>query len=356
MDYKKKLGEAVEKNIINVEQQQKLIELFFNNSNNSDHLKESYIKFSTETFLYYFGSFIILCAMAFFMFNTITGSTFFKIFCLGSFYAVIFAKLGEYLWKKAEKLPAGLLFFLFVTMIVFLIMVVEKAIGFFPHFSEADKYVNFYAACRPALISLALSAIIIGSVVLKKRADSLQTIPVIFGSYGLFVMIGPMLAGNFLEPTEINIYWVNLIFSISLIATAFKLDKKSEIDYAMWPYICGGFALYYSITSILSYYIQNPYSEFTPFVFGLVGLIYILASLIIKRKIFMILGVFGFVGYIFYLEFHFIENSPILLAAIILITGLLVFYAGIAYHQNKEKISSYIEKHLPEKLKKILNR
>lgn len=352
MDVKKKLAEAVEKNIITFEQRIKLSELFFGSS--SLQSNESYIRFSTEAFLYYFGSFIILCAMAFFMFNTITGSTFVKIFCLGSFYAFLFARLGEYLWKKSEKLPASLLFFLCVTMIVFLIMVIEKATGFFPHFSEAGKYANFYTACRPALLSLALSSILVGGFVLKKRTDPLQTIPIICGSYSLFLMIGPMITGNFTNITETNFLWINLIYSIVLVAAAIKLDRKSEVDYSLWPYICGSFSLYYSIIFLLDKYINDVDSEIIPFMFGFIGLVYILASLILKRKSFMILGVLGFVGYVFYLEFKFIENSPILLAAIILITGLIVFYAGILYHQNKEIIYTYIEKYVPQNLKKFL--
>lgn len=105
---------------------------------------------------------------------------------------------------------------------------------------------------------------------------------------------------------------------------------------------------------LLDKYLNDVDSEIVPFMFGFIALIYILASLILKRKSFMILGVLGFVGYVFYLEFKFIENSPILLAAIILITGLIVFYAGILYHQNKEIIYTYIETHVLQNLKKFL--
>ena len=354
MNYEKRLSEGVEKGIISLEQKSKLIELFSNTTIESKIEHSSEKKFSVETFLYYFGSFIILCAMGYFMSNTITKSTFFAIFSLGSLYALIFAGLGEYLWKKADKLPASLLYFLFVTMITFLVMVLEKITGFFPHFSEMHKYSNFYLACRPALILLAFTAVVVGTVVLQKRKAPLLTIPVISGAYSLVYMIGPMLVGNIKDPTMINILWINFLFSLGLIITAFAKDKLTEIDYSKWAYIIGAILFYPSIELLIAYYFKHINVEIMQGIVGLTGLIYIVLSLLLQRKVFMILGVFGLVGYIFYLEFKFITNAPILLPSVILITGLLIFYAGIWYHQNREKIDAFVESIIPQKIRHIL--
>lgn len=354
MNYEKKLSEGVEKGIITPEQKDKLIQLFLKNIDDVKVEQSNEKKFSIETFLYYFGSFVILCAMGYFMSNTITKSTFFAIFSLGSVYALIFAGLGEYLWKKADKLPASLLYFLFVTMITFLVMVLEKITGLFPHFSEMHKYANFYLACRPALILLAFTAITVGAVVLQKRKAPLLTIPVISGAYSLFYMIAPMLVGNIKDPTTINILWINLLFSLGLIIIAFIKDRLTEIDYSKWSYIIGAILLYPSIELLVAYYIKNVNAEIIQGLIGLIGLTYIVLSLLLQRKIFMFLGVFGFVGYIFHLEFKYITDAPILLPSVILITGLLIFYAGILYHQNREKINEFVDNIIPQKIRHIL--
>jgi len=354
MNYEKKLSEGVEKGIISLEQKNKLVELFSNTAIESKVEQSNEKKFSVETFLYYFGSFVILCAMGYFMSNTISKSTFFAIFTLGSLYAAIFAGLGEYLWRKADKLPASLLYFLFVTMITFLVMVLEKITGFFPHFSEMHKYSNFYLACRPALILLAFTAIVVGAIVLRKRKAPLLTIPVISGAYSLTYMIGPMLVGNIKEPTMINVLWINFLFSSGLIIIAFIKDKLTEIDYSKWSYIIGTILFYPSMILLIVNYFKHINVEVIQALIGFIGLLYIALSLLLQRKVFMILGVFGLVGYIFYLEFKFITNSPILLPNVILITGLLIFYAGILYHQNKEKIDTFVENIIPQKIRHML--
>lgn len=353
MNYEQKLSEGVEKGIISLEQKNKLVELFSNNTINTKVEQTSEKKFSVETFLYYFGSFIILCAMGYFMSNTITKSTFLAIFTLGSLYALIFAGLGEYLWKKADKLPASLLYFLFVTMITFLVMVVEKITGFFPHFSEMHQYSNFYLACRPALILLAFTSIIVGVVVLQNRKAPLLTIPIISGAYSLAYMIGPMFIGNIKEPTMVNAMWINFLFSLSLIITAFIKDKLTEIDYSKWSYIIGAILFYPSILVLVSYYFKHINVEIIQGLMGLIGLLYIVSSLLLQRKVFMILGVFGFVGYIFHLEFKYITHAPILLPSVILLTGLLIFYAGILYHQNREKVDEFVDGIIPKNIRHL---
>jgi len=152
----------------------------------------------------------------------------------------------------------------------------------------------------------------------------------------------------------INILWINFLFSSGLIIIAFIKDKLTEIDYSKWSYIIGTILFYPSMILLIVNYFKHINVEVIQALIGFIGLLYIALSLLLQRKVFMILGVFGLVGYIFYLEFKFITNSPILLPNVILITGLLIFYAGILYHQNKEKIDTFVENIIPQKIRHML--
>ncbi len=81
----------------------------------------------------------MLCAMITLMSHTIQNSTYSMILLLGTLYAALFLVVGEFLWRKNEKLPAGILYFLFIAAFGFIIMDIEKMTGFFPHFSDMDK-------------------------------------------------------------------------------------------------------------------------------------------------------------------------------------------------------------------------
>ena len=62
------------------------------------------------------------------MSNTIQHSTYTMILLLGALYAALFLGVGEFLWRKNEKLPAGILYFLFIAAVGFIVMDIEKMI------------------------------------------------------------------------------------------------------------------------------------------------------------------------------------------------------------------------------------
>ena len=84
------------------------------------------------------------------------------------------------------------------------------------------------------------------------------------------------------------------------------------------------------------------------------SLIYIFIGLMIQRKPFSIIGILGVIEYIMYLEFDNIKNNTTLLTSVVLVTGLIILYAGVLYNKNFDKIRSLIESKLPEKIRKSL--
>ena len=54
------------------------------------------------------------------------------------------------------------------------------------------------------------------------------------------------------------------------------------------------------------------------------------------------------------LEFDNIKNHTTLLTSVVLITGLIILYAGVIYSKNVDKLRSFIESKLPEKVRNYL--
>ena len=86
----------------------------------------------------------------------------------------------------------------------------------------------------------------------------------------------------------------------------------------------------------------------------ILSLIYIFIGLMIQRKPFSIIGIFGVIEYIMYLEFEHIEHNTTLLTSVVLVTGLIILYAGVLYNKNVDKIRGFIESKLPEKIRQYL--
>lgn len=228
---KNKLKEACQKGIITDIQSKELEKMFF-----SDEAVQTVVKNNISNNLYYLGGFLVFIAMIWLMSNAINNSTYLIIFILGFVYSVIFLFSGEYLWKRKIMIPSGIMYLLFVVMITFLVMVVEKATGFYPHFSEAWKYDNFYVSSRPALSIMSISLFFASYKLLTKRKNDILVIPLVLSILWFLTMAVPVLYGNFRNNTYIEGCWISLIFSILLFFVGWKKDKCFDVDYSKWLY------------------------------------------------------------------------------------------------------------------------
>lgn len=90
-------------------------------------------------------------------------------------------------------------------------------------------------------------------------------------------------------------------------------------------------------------------SELNKFIYCLINLFFILISVIIQRRVFIIFGSIGVFSYLGHLAFKVFENS-LLFSIALSILGITVIFLGIKYNRNKE----YIERKLMESLPDFL--
>ena len=345
MDFDKILNLGVEKNIINETQKNGLIDLYNQNNNETKQVS------TVVKVLYYIGGLIMLCAMTFLMSDTIQHSTYTMILLLGTLYALLFLGVGEFLWRKNEKLPAGILYFLFIAAIGFIVMDIEKMTGFFPHFSDMDKIPNYWDLCRFPVIVLSALTIVVNTILQKFRPISLLAVPTIFCSYAIFMMIVDFIYG-YKNITPTIFFTSNVIFGAGLSIVGFIKDRFAKADYSMWMYLVGSAGFFMFTMLLLDVLNIGVWQD--QLICFILSLIYIFIGLIIQRKPFSIIGILGVIEYIMYLELDNIKDNTTLLTSVILITGLIILYAGVIYSTNVGKLRSFIESKLPEKIRKLL--
>ena len=345
MDFDKILNLGVEKNIINETQKNGLIDLYNQNNNETKQVS------TVVKVLYYIGGLIMLCAMTFLMSDTIQHSTYTMILLLGTLYALLFLGVGEFLWRKNEKLPAGILYFLFIAAIGFIVMDIEKMTGFFPHFSDMDKIPNYWDLCRFPVIVLSALTIVVNTILQKFRPISLLAVPTIFCSYAIFMMIVDFIYG-YKNITPTVFFTSNVIFGAGLSIVGFIKDRFAKADDSMWMYLVGSAGFFMFTMLLLDVLNIGVWQD--QLICFILSLIYIFIGLIIQRKPFSIIGILGVIEYIMYLELDNIKDNTTLLTSVILITGLIILYAGVIYSKNVDKLRSFIESKLPEKIRKLL--
>lgn len=348
MDINEVLELGVKKNIITANQKNELLNLLEIKNFESPPIP------LIVKILYYIGGFTMLGAMIVLMSHTIQHSSYAVILILGTIYAVLFFMLGEFLWKRNEKLPAEILYFLFITAIAFIITDIEKMTGFFPHFSDFNKFSNYYEMCRLPVLAVSGLTIIVNTILQKFRNASLLAITTIVPSYFIYMVCAHYIFNNKIWD---SIYWTNcdLLFSIMLVIIAFIKDKMTKADYSKWMYFIGAVGIFKTMMTIFNEYDSTVVSiEIVQVKMFILCIIYFTFGIIIQRKPFTIIGILGIIEYIMFLEFHLIKENILLLTSSILTTGLLILYAGVLYNKNSEKIIMLLEKMLPEKIRLYL--
>ncbi len=298
--------------------------------------------FNIENFLYYFGGFIIITTMGWFLAINAASFGYGGLFVTSILYFVFFAGIGNYLWSKDKKIPGGLLYVCAVSIVPLAVWAFESLIGIMP--KDLSKYNDFHIRVRSGYISMEVATIIVGYVFLKFRKFPLLTLPICYAMWYLSMDIVPLLLGQgFIAPTWGMKNFASCIFALLMLFFAVRLDnyKQNSEDYSYWLYAFGATMLWGTIISIIIQY--GWYNEFAYFLAALFSFVYMLISILIKRKVFMCWGALGFWSYLGHLAYKVFAGSfwfPFVLVAF----GLAIIFFGIYYSKYCEILEVKLRK------------
>lgn len=282
--------------------------------------------------LYYFGAMIVISAMTWFMnlgWMAFGGGWLFLISVL---YAIVFVLVGSKLWKKEElKIPAGLLITIAVCMVPLAIYGLEFFFGILPD-SSTHSYNSFYIMIKSSWIWMEMGTVFAGLLALRFYPFSFLTAPIWFAAWFLSMDVIPLLIGN--EGSFELKAWISLAFGALLLLIAYILDHKDKPEYGFWGYLFGTITFWGSLGALC----VNK-EGITLFIYLLINILMMVASIILNRKVLMIFGALGTFFYFCHLAYDIFEHS-ILFPFALTFLGLLTIYLGVLYQKN----SKWIEK------------
>lgn len=291
------------------------------------------VKFTLENFLYYFGAFVIIDTMGWYMANVYNTFGHAGMFVLSVIYFILFTVVGNFLWKKNKTTPGGLLYVCAVSIIPLAVWSFENMTGLMP--AKYDSYSGFHIWVRSGYIFMELATILGGCIFLKFRKFPLLTLPICYALWYLSMDIVPLCLGSVQAPTWGMRNFSTVVFSLVMLGAAMKFDGKTKGDYSGWLYIFGSTMLWGAIISIIWQF--NGFNEVNYLIFALFSLAYMFVSIIIKRKVFMVWGAIGFFAYLSHLAYAVFKDSPIF-PLVLVIIGLAIIFAGIYYAKNCDTI------------------
>ena len=200
--------------------------------------------FNLENFLYYFGAFIIISAMCWYLGSVWNNFRHVGLLLISIMYFIIFTVIGNFLWNKDKKTPGGLLYVCAVSVIPLLVWAFESIVGIMP--KELDEYNDFHILVRSGWILMEIATIFVGFMFLKYRKFPLLTLPICYSMWYLSMDIVPLCLGQANEPTWGMRNFATFVFALLMLGYALKLDndRKTSEDYSHWLYIFGATMLW----------------------------------------------------------------------------------------------------------------
>ena len=333
---KSDLDSAVLKGIISPEQANELNSHF-------ESLRPEQARFIGLHVLYYFGGLLILASMSWFL--TTAWNDGLLVMGISSLFGVLYLTVGRNLWTKQNlKVPGGLLITAAVGLTPVFIYGFQKATGLWLE-QAPTSYKDYHMWVKGNWFFMELGTIFAALIALRFYRFTFITFPLAFSLWYMSMDLTPILFGKD-DFTFDERKIVSCIFGFIVLVLSYFVDKKyKDIDFAFWTYLYGMLAFWGGLS------LMDSTSEINKFIYCLLNILFIVAAVYLRRKVFLVFGTLGVLGYISHLAWKVFKDSyafPLILAVL----GLLIVFLGVKYQKNKVQFESFIEKHLPTFLMK----
>jgi hypothetical protein len=336
------LDAAVARNVLTVEQAERLWDVL------GDRTK-SQPRFDAAHVAYYAGAVIVLSAMGWLLTLAWDGLNGFAVTVIAAIYAAAFWMAGESLWKKGLTTPGGLLFTLAVWMVPLAIHGLERALNLWPQ-GDPGSYRNYYELVRGSWVVMEIGTIVAGAVAIWFRPFAFLTFPIAFALWFMSMDLTPILFGK-TEYSWDERKWISMMFGMAILLAAYLADLRNRLrqDFAFWGYLFGTLAFWGGLS------MMEGGSEAAKFVYCLINVAMIVASVLLRQRVLLVFGGLGVLGYLGHLSYTVFKDS-LMFPIVLTMMGIGLIYLGVLYQRHSEAIANSLEAHLPDALHELIPR
>ena len=280
---------------------------------------------------YYFGAFMILLAYTFFMgirweslgLNGQIGVSFVTIAAL--------LVIGYFLRRNGFQTAGGLLIFAGVGIVPLLIYTIQRALGIWPPGWEMYRYMNFYSYVSATWVPLEIISILVATIAIWRVRFPLISLPIAFWTWFLSLdLVRWMDKGKYYEYSKPE-QAVSTLIGFGMLILGIYLQRKAKKDYSLWFYLFGHIIIL-SHFSVLT--LDNK--DTLGLAYIAVYLAFVVASVWLQRRIFLVFGAIGCYGYLSYLAFQ-VFDGVLGFAYALASMGLLIVLTAVGYQKYARK-------------------
>lgn len=304
-------------------------------------------KFDVVHLLWYMGALVVISAMGLFStlaFSKMGGPA---LTATALVYAALFTAAGHYLWTVRQlRTPGGLLIAIAVSMIPLAVYGIQDSYGAWSQFGKPGTVRDFYVWIKGSWIFMEIATIAGGLIALRFYRFPFIVFIMAVALWFLSMDIVPWITGSALGNWETS-RRVSVGFGLAIIVAAVVVNMRQRSgDFAFWLYLFGVMTFWGGITD------SSNGTAIDKALYCAMNVGFLLLSAFLGRRVFAIFGTIGIAIYLGDLANKVFQDSMLFPFALSLI-GIGIIAFGLYYHRHQHAIASFVERNLPEPLKRL---
>ncbi len=310
-------------------------------------------RFDITHVAYYFGALIVALAFTWLLFEGHDRYGGGALMMIAPAYAVLFVLGGNWLWSRPGlKQAGGLLFTLALCMVPVAVYGFEELMGWYPVLagsldevpSEAER-MEFMLQVNWANIWIALATVVVGIAALPLRRFAFMAVVPIIAFHQLWLAIMTFMVGGRASDWDMSTHL--MLSGLFVVMVGYLVDRRTREDFAFWLYGIGVAHFWIGMTGF------SDKDEIAWAAYALVGLLLVVVSLLLQRRVFMVAGALTVFVYLGHLGFETFEDS-LLFPFVLSFVGLAIIAVAVWYQKHKQRVEGALIGSLPDMVKNRL--
>jgi hypothetical protein len=285
---------------------------------------------------YYFGGFMILLAYTIFMGLQWESLEFTGQIAISLFTIVVLWAIGYFLQRSGFRIAGGLLIFAGTGIVPLFVFTVQRALGIWLD-DQTYAYMEFYRIVAQTWILLELISIGVAVIVIWRVRFTLISLLIAFWTWFLSMDITRWVSQSDYWTWSDREQIVSTTIGVGMLGLGVWLQRRTKQDYSFWFYLFG----HIIVLSHLSALTLNR-EGFLGIVYLAVYISFVVASVWLQRRVFLVFGAIGCYSYLSYLAFRVFEGALGFVFALGVI-GLLIVLTAVGYQKY---LRSWLENQL----------
>ncbi len=277
---------------------------------------------------YYFGGFMILLAYTIFMglqWETLglDGQLFVSFSTIAGLWAI-----GYLLRWNGFRTAGGLLIFAGTGIMPLLVYTVQRAVGLWPDDSRYGyAYRDFYRIVAQTWVLLELVSITAAVIVIWRVRFTLLSLLIAFWTWFLSMDITRWITHSNSWTWSDREQIISTLIGVGILALGVFLQRRTKQDYSLWFYLFGHLIILSHLSAL-----TLEKEGLLGLVYCLVYLSFVIASVWLQRRVFLVFGAIGFYSYLSYLAFQIFDGALGFVFALGSM-GLLIVLTAVGYQK-----------------------